>query len=267
MQVWSFASGSDGNCYVVESEGTAVIVECGRPYFQTVAFLESIAINPDSVAAIVLTHAHGDHSRSATQFASKHRVPIYASHGTLSALHLKDPTLGKAVQHGKIYTVGQLDVKPFAVPHDCREPLGFRFEAGSGRAAIATDLGWVPHNVARQFRDLDLLILEANYDPQLLENGSYPSFLKRRVSGTYGHLANAAAARAITVCGDHAPSAVWLAHLSEENNSPKHALQTVSRILRRHGQAHVQIRTTQHRRSSLRWTSNVARERQLRLFA
>src|ERR1051325_10476888 len=110
MQVWSFASGSDGNCYVVESEGTAVIVECGRPYFQTVAFLESIAINPDSVAAILLTHAHGDHSRSATQFAKKHRVPIYASNGTLSALHLKDATLGKPVQHGKTYTLGQLDV-------------------------------------------------------------------------------------------------------------------------------------------------------------
>jgi phosphoribosyl 1,2-cyclic phosphodiesterase len=267
VNVWSFASGSDGNCYVVESEGTAVIVECGRPYFQITDFLQAISIDPNNVAAIFLTHAHGDHSRSARHFSKTHRVPIFASHGTLAALHLRDLSLASPVQSGKTYTVGQLDVKPFAVPHDCREPLGFRFEGGTGRSAIATDLGWVPHNVARQFRDLDLLILEANYDPQLLENSTYPSFLKQRVSGTYGHLSNAAAARAVTLCGDHAPTALWLAHLSEENNSPKHALSTVSRILRRHGLGHVPIRTTQHRRSSMRWTSSLARERQLPLFA
>src|SRR5947207_4089216 len=266
MNVWSFASGSDGNCYVVESEGTAVIVECGRPYFQTLAFLESISIAPDSVAACVLTPALGDYACSARHFSKTHSKPIYASQGTLAALRIKERTLARPVQHGNTYTIGQLDVKPFAVPHDCREPLGFRFEGGSGRSGIATDLGWVPHNVARQFRDLDLLILEANYDPHLLENGTYPSFLKRRVSGTYGHLANAAAAGAITVCGDHAPSTVWLAHLSEENNSPKHALQTVSRILRRHGLGHVPLKTTHHRRSNLRWSSSVARERQLPLF-
>jgi phosphoribosyl 1,2-cyclic phosphodiesterase len=160
-----------------------------------------------------------------------------------------------------------MDVQPFAVPHDCREPLGFRIEAGSGRAAIATDLGWVPHNVARQFRDLDLLVLEANYDPHLLETGTYPSFLKRRVSGTYGHLSNGAAAQAIALCGDRAPHNVWLAHLSEENNSPKHAIQTVGRILKRNGLGHVPIKTTHHRRSNLRWTSNIAHERQLPLFA
>jgi phosphoribosyl 1,2-cyclic phosphodiesterase len=267
MQVWSFASGSDGNCYVVESEGTAVLVECGRPYVQVRDFLDSISIDPSAIAGILLTHAHGDHSRSARSFSRTHRVPIYASHGTLAALNLSDRALAHPVESGKTYPLGQLDVKPFAVPHDCREPLGFRFEGGSGQAAVATDLGWVPHNVARQFRDLDLLVLEANYDPHLLETGAYPSFLKRRVSGTYGHLSNAAAAQAIALCGDRAPGVVWLAHLSEQNNSPKHALQTVSRILRRQGLGHVPIRTTQHRRSNLRWTSNVARERQLPLFA
>jgi phosphoribosyl 1,2-cyclic phosphodiesterase len=267
VQVWSFASGSDGNCYLVESEGTALIVECGRPYFQIVEFLASICIDPDSVAGVVLTHAHGDHSRSARYLSETHRIPIFASRGTLGALNLQDLSLARPIESGKTYPVGQLDIKPFAVPHDCREPLGFRFEAGTGRAAIATDLGWVPHNVARQFRDLDLLVLEANYDPHLLHTGAYPYFLKQRVAGTYGHLSNAAAAEAIVTCGDHAPQAVWLAHLSEQNNSQKHALQTVSRILRRHRLGHIPLKTTHHRRSNLRWTSNVARERQLPLFA
>jgi phosphoribosyl 1,2-cyclic phosphodiesterase len=267
MNVWSFASGSDGNCYLVESEGTALLVECGRPYVQIKDLLESVNIEPDSLCGIVLTHAHGDHSRSARYLAQTHRVPIYASRGTLGALNLQDVTLARPIESGKTYPVGQLDIKPFAVPHDCREPLGFRFESGTGRAAIATDLGWVPHNVARQLRDLDLLVLEANYDPHLLHTGTYPYFLKQRVSGTYGHLSNFAAAEAIATCKDRAPGAVWLAHLSEHNNSPKHALQTVSRVLRRNGLGHVPLKTTLHRRASLRWSSAIARERQLPLFA
>jgi len=267
VQVWSFASGSDGNCYLLESEGTTLLVECGRPYGQIRDLVESVGLDLDSLGGIVLTHAHGDHSRSARTLSHTHRIPIYASHGTLGALRLGDPALVKPIESGKTYSVGQLDVKPFAVPHDCREPLGFRFESGTGRAAIATDLGWVPHNVARQFRDLDLLVIESNYDPHLLHTGAYPYFLKQRVSGTYGHLSNAAAGEAIVACHDRPPNLVWLAHLSEQNNSPRHALQTVGRILRRHGLGHVPIKTTHHRRSNLRWTSAIARERQLPLFA
>src|SRR5260221_1548446 len=266
MQVWSFASGSDGNCYLLESEGTAVLVECGRPYNQIIDFLTATGIEPDTLSGILLTHAHGDHSRSARYFSQEHGVPIYASIGPLGALQLQTPKLGRPVQSGKTYQVGQMDLKPFAVPHDCREPLGFRFESGTGRAGITTDLGWVPNNVCKQFRDLDLLVLEANYDPHLLETGTYPHFLKRRVAGTYGHLSNAAAAEAIAACGDRAPRAVWLAHLSEHNNSPKHALQTVSRALKQRGLAHLPLSTIRHRRSGLHWTSNVARERQLPLF-
>jgi phosphoribosyl 1,2-cyclic phosphodiesterase len=267
VQLWSFASGSDGNCYLVESEGTVLMVECGRPYVQIRDLLATIGMEPHDLSGILLTHAHGDHSRSARYLSDTHRVPIFASSGTLGALDLKDRSLGRPVETGRTYVVGQMDVKPFAVPHDCREPLGFRFESGSGRACITTDLGWVPANVVKQFRDLDLLVLEANYDPHLLETGTYPHFLKRRVAGTYGHLSNDAAAEAIAACGDRGPQAVWLAHLSEQNNSPKHALQTVSRVLRRRGLAHVPLKTTLHRRSKLHWTSNIARERQLPLFA
>jgi phosphoribosyl 1,2-cyclic phosphodiesterase len=267
VNIWSFASGSDGNCYLVESEGTTLLVECGRPYTQIRDLLESVSIDIHALSGIVLTHAHGDHSRSARSLSHTHRVPIFASRGTLGALNLEDATLARPIQSGKVVSVGQIDITAFAVPHDCREPLGFRFESGSGRAAIATDLGWVPHGVARQFHNLDLLIIEANYDPHLLDTGTYPYFLKQRVSGSNGHLSNAAAANAIAACRDRAPHAVWLAHLSEHNNSPRHALSTVSRILKRNGLGHVPVRTTLHRKSNMRWTSEIARERQLPLFA
>jgi phosphoribosyl 1,2-cyclic phosphodiesterase len=266
MQLWSFASGSDGNLYLIESEGTRLVVECGRPYQQVLDFLDCYGIPPESLGGILLTHAHGDHSRSAASLAHNFNVPIYASWGTLGALPLKERALGRPLLTGKTISIGEIDVKPFAVPHDCREPLGFRFESGSGRACITTDLGWVPTQVVRQFRDLDLLVLEANYDPYLLQNGTYPYFLKQRVAGTHGHLSNAAAAEAIAACGDRAPKSVWLAHLSEHNNSPKHALQTVSRVLRRYGLSHVKLTTTRHRRANLQWNSTSAYARQLRLF-
>jgi phosphoribosyl 1,2-cyclic phosphodiesterase len=266
VQLWSFASGSDGNCYLVESEGTRLLVECGRPMQQVVDYLDGLGVQPEQLNGILLTHAHGDHSRSARSLAEKFQVPIYASLGTLGALALQDPTLGRPLFTGKTLTVGDMDVRAFAVPHDCREPLGFRFESTTGRACITTDLGWVPHNVVRQFKDLDLLVLESNYDPHLLEHGDYPHFLKRRVASTHGHLSNAAAAEAIAACGDLGPRAVWLAHLSEHNNSPKHALHTVGRVLKRYGLGHVRLTTTLHRRSKLHWTSTSAYARQLSLF-
>src|ERR1700694_3827956 len=118
MHVWSFASGSDGNCYLVESEGTTLLVECGRPYQQVMDFLESVGAAAASVAGILLTPAHGDHSRSARYFSQQHQVPIYASIGTLAALDLPDRSLARPLQSGKTYPVGQMDIKPFAVPHD-----------------------------------------------------------------------------------------------------------------------------------------------------
>jgi phosphoribosyl 1,2-cyclic phosphodiesterase len=267
VQLWSFASGSDGNAYLDESEGTTLLVECGRPAQQMLDCLEGVSIATQSLAGIFLTLAHGDHSRSATTIAHKFNVPIYASYGTLGALQLTERRLARPIQHGKQFTIGDVDVKPFIVPHDCHEPMGFRFESATGRACITTDLGWVPYNVVKQFRGLDLLVLEANYDPHLLEHGTYPHFLKRRVASTHGHLSNAAAAEAIAACGDTAPNAVWLAHLSEHNYSPRHALHTVGRVLKRYGLGHVKLTTTRHRRSSLHWTSSTAHARQLILFA
>jgi phosphoribosyl 1,2-cyclic phosphodiesterase len=266
MQLWSFASGSDGNCYLLESEGTTLLVEAGRPYTQIVEYLEHHGIAPESLSGILLTHAHGDHSRAARSLSRNFRIPLFASVGTLGGLDLDLRELARPMLSGRTYTIGEFEVKPFAVPHDCHEPLGFRFESATGRACITTDLGWVPANVLKQFRDLDLLVLEANYDPHLLEHGTYPHFLKRRVASTYGHLSNGAAAEAIAACGDKAPSAVWLAHLSEQNNSPKHALNTVGRVLKRRGLSHVRLKTTRHRRSSMHWTNSVARERQLPMF-
>jgi phosphoribosyl 1,2-cyclic phosphodiesterase len=258
MQFWAFASGSSGNCFLLESEHTRLLVECGRPVSQVAAYLERCGLGPHQLDGIVLTHAHGDHSRTARDVSHLYGVPVYASPGTLDCAGLRDAALGHPLQAGRSTRVGEIEIFPFEVPHDCIEPLGFRFESDSGRACFLTDLGFVPPATQSYLVDLDLLIIEANYDPKLLDQGPYPRFLKRRVASASGHLSNQAAARAVAACGDRAPGTVWLAHLSENSNTSDHALRTVGTHLRRRGLGHVALRATRHREPSLHWDSTVA---------
>lgn len=255
MKVWALASGSSGNCFLVESEGTRLLVECGRPLKDVLRYLDSCAAAPEDLHGILLTHAHGDHSKSARELSDTFRLPVYASEGTLGCHTLRDSPFVRPVYADKPFEVGQLEIRPFAVPHDCYEPLGFRFAGAGGQAAIVTDLGWVPASVQSNLADLDLLVLEANYDPHLLYAGRYPDFLKRRVAGRNGHLSNDAAADAIVACGDRAPGAVWLAHISENSNTPQMALGAVQKTLRSRGLVDVPVSATRHRRPSLRWDS------------
>lgn len=255
MQLWTFASGSSGNCFLVESEGTHLLVECGRPLRDVLRYLEHAGVDPRDVHGAVLTHAHGDHSASARAFSDAYQVPIYASQGTLGCASLRGSSLGRVVSAGTPVAVGEILIRPFAVPHDCYEPLGYRFESHTGRVGVATDLGWVPDTARQQFEGLDVLVLEANYDPHLLHTGRYPAFLKHRVAGYRGHLSNHDTGNALAACGDRAPRAVWLAHISERNNTPRHALRTVGEILRTRGLGHTPLLATQHRRPSLYWNS------------
>lgn len=265
MKLWALASGSSGNCYLLESEGTRLLVECGRPMRDVVRYLEHCAVDPHSLSGIVLTHAHGDHSKSAREVSDRFGVPVYASIGTLGCATLRDSTRARPVAAGAPFQVGEVLVRPFAVPHDCVEPLGFRFESASGQVGVTTDLGWVPAPVQSHFSDLDLLVLEANYDPYLLHAGRYPGFLKNRVAGYHGHLSNEDAADAIASRGDRAPRQVWLAHLSENNNTPQQALSTIGGILRGRGLAHLKLLHARHRKPSLHWDS-AGRTEQLSLW-
>lgn len=266
MKVWALASGSSGNCFLVESEGTRLLVECGRSMRDVLRYLAFARVAPEQLDGILITHAHGDHIRSARQISDRFQVPVFASGGTLGRSTLRHSPLARAIESDHPFSLGTIEVHPFAVPHDCAEPLGFRLESHSARIAITTDLGWAPDSVRARFPGLDLLVLEANYDPYLLHAGRYPPHLKSRVAGYRGHLANQEAAEAIADCGDRAPLRVWLAHLSENNNTPREALATVGRILRQRGLGHVPIATAKHRKPSLAWDSAATPARQLALF-
>ena len=265
MQVWSIASGSSGNAYLVRAEGATVLVECGISLSRIAGFLRRLGITPHDLTGVLLTHDHSDHTRSARQLSDTYQVPIFATPGTLGCASLRDAALARPVGTERPFRVGDLEVSAFRVPHDAYEPVGFRITAQAATVTVTTDLGHVTGEVQRNLRDNDLLILEANHDVEMLQNGPYPTFLKRRVLGQHGHLSNAATADALAACRDRVPGEVWLAHLSPTNNRPPVALAAVSGHLQSVGLGHVTVQVAERHRPSLHWTA-TPRTRQLSLF-
>lgn len=265
MDVWALASGSSGNAYLVRSGGTLVLLECGIRLNGVVAYLAQHGVRPEDLGGILLTHEHSDHRRSARQLSDTYGVPVFATHGTLGHPSLRDSPLARVVSADRRFRLGELEVLPFPVPHDASEPVGYRLFAGEGSVCITTDLGFVPQSVARNFRGNELLVLEANHDEAMLQAGPYPGFLKRRVLGQHGHLSNEATGRALVSCGDRVPPTVWLAHLSQVNNTPAGAERDVRGHLAAAGLGHVQLEVARRNAPSLHWSS-APRVAQMRLF-
>ena len=265
MDVWSLASGSSGNSYLVRCAETLVLVECGITLRKITEFLAQREVDPASLAGILLTHEHSDHIRSARQLSDRYRVPLFATQGTLGHPSLRTSALARAVSPGRRFQVGDLVVLPFRVPHDATEPVGYRLFAREATVCITTDLGFVPEEVVPQFQDNDLLVLEANHDEEMLQAGPYPTFLKRRVLGRHGHLSNLATGRALVACGDRVAPEVWLAHLSLVNNTPTRAARDVNGHLSAAGLDHVRVEVTRRNRCGLHWSSEP-RMTQLRLL-
>jgi phosphoribosyl 1,2-cyclic phosphodiesterase len=251
----ALASGSSGNAYLLRTEGVALLVEAGLPASRLVKFLNGLGCHPGRLGGILLTHAHSDHLQGARELSDRFELPIYATAGTLGHRSLRDSPLARPLEPARTVEIEGLEVRPFSVPHDCVEPVGFRIEGGSGRVCITTDLGFVPPEVQSQLQDVDLLVLEANHDEQMLWRGRYPGFLKRRVAGELGHLSNAAAAQCLLGLGRRPPEQVWLAHLSLVNNQPRLAVRVIREALRREGLEHIAVQSAGRNRPTLSWRS------------
>lgn len=265
MELWSIASGSSGNAYLLRSEGTTLLVEAGIPASRIKAFLTHLGLSPYDLDGILLTHDHSDHIRSARQLSDTYRVPLFATAGTLGHASLREAEHARPLSDGNRVQIGDVVVLPFAVPHDAYEPVGFKIAGHAATMTVTTDLGHVPAEVQRQFRDNDLLILEANHDVEMLQDGPYPHFLKQRVLGQHGHISNLAAAQALAACRDRIPPEVWLAHLSPTNNRPAMAQEAVSAHLTTVGLGHVSVRVAERHRPSLHWQA-TPRAHQLALL-
>ncbi|MCX7624311.1 MAG: MBL fold metallo-hydrolase [Thermomicrobium sp.] len=232
MEVVCFGSGSKGNAFLVRSRRAAVLVDAG---FGPRALRDSLlrcGIGDHELAAILVTHEHSDHVRGLVGFLRRQSCPVLATSGTLQALRLEG-VRQLPLHPGRWVEIGDLAFQPVPVAHDAAEPIGLTIASASARAALFTDLGSVSDAVRAELREAHLVILEANHDRDLLENGPYPSWLKRRIASPYGHLSNDDAAEAARSCGPQL-RALWLAHLSEENNRPQLARSCVARELGLH---------------------------------
>jgi len=229
-------SGSEGNSTLIEGERTRLLVDCGISGREAARRLESVGCPPETITAIVVTHEHTDHLQGVGILSRRFNLPVYLTAGTLAACRdrLKAVAECRIFESGTAFTVGDLEVRPFSIPHDASEPVGFTFHDGNRKVGIATDLGFSTELAKRHLSACQLLVLESNHDPDMLARGPYPWELKRRIRGREGHLSNADAGALLEAILHDDLEGVVLAHLSEKNNSPDLARKAAEEVLERH---------------------------------
>lgn len=232
MITFSLQSGSNGNAIYVEAAGVRLLFDAGISGRQAKMRLAAHGRDVRAVDALVLSHAHADHTRCAGIYQHLFRLPIYVTPATLRGIR---PYAGRLddvrrFQPGEALSFGPVTVHTLPTPHDAAESIAFVIEAEGKRLGILTDLGHPFGGLSRTLRSLDAVYLESNYDPELLAVSPYPPALRARIRGAGGHLSNQEAAELLRRC-DHCFRWVALAHLSEQNNHPDLALQTHRALL------------------------------------
>lgn len=233
MRFASLGSGSRGNALVVDAGETCVMVDCGFSTRSTVERLACLGIEPERLGAVLITHEHSDHVAGVARFSARFGIPVFLTHGTFSGLGhaqslLKDYHL---IDSHQAFGLGALQVQPFPVPHDAREPVQYVFSDGARRLGIVTDCGMVTAHVIEMLHRCEALVVECNHDPAMLASSAYPASLKRRIAGNFGHLANAQAASLLAQIECSRLQHVIAAHLSEENNSVELAREALAGVL------------------------------------
>jgi phosphoribosyl 1,2-cyclic phosphodiesterase len=233
MRFASLGSGSDGNGLIVEAGGTRVLVDCGFTLTETVTRLGRLGLAPGDLAGILVTHEHDDHVGGVARFARRYDLPVHLTYGTLVALGAAASMMPRVslIDSHTPFAIGDLEIHPYPVPHDAREPSQFVFSDGDRRLGLLTDTGDSTPHIERMLSGIDALVLECNHDLELLMNGSYPPTLKRRISGRYGHLDNETAARILSGIDCSRLQHFIAAHLSAQNNTPALARAAVAAAL------------------------------------
>lgn len=233
MRFASLASGSEGNALVVESGSTRIMLDCGLGLKETVSRLNRLSLAPDDLSGILVTHEHEDHASGVVRFAKKYDIPVWLTYGTYKSDEKAYSTLSRlSVLEGyRRFGIGEIEMEPFPVPHDAREPVQFVFGDGAKRLGVITDLGSSTPHVESLLSGCDALVIECNHDSGMLARSAYPPSLIRRISGRLGHLDNESASRLLERLDQSRLQHVIAAHLSQKNNTPVLAKSALCRAM------------------------------------
>ena len=235
MDLFILSSGSCGNSAFLRHEQTRILIDAGMPLRATQRFLRRIDEELEDVEAIFITHEHGDHIRCAEVISRRCEIPVYMSNGTYRSANATvkkiPPERVHLFEPGERFTIGNFEVESVATPHDAAEPVGYVVESVHKRFGVFTDIGYVFPGLIDRVGDLDVLMIESNYDEIMLDDGPYPRQLKERIRGRNGHISNDEAARLVKDHTGDRLRCLVLSHLSEENNHPEVAVTSVKGIL------------------------------------
>ena len=238
----SFGSGSSGNCYYLQTATDALIIDIGVGLRTLKKHCRDYGISLSSVKSVLITHDHADHVKSVGSFSCEFQVPVYA---TKEVHHGIDHNycIQKKVEHdlkryivaNEMMQIGDFQIRPFPVPHDASDNVGYEIQAEGVTFVIITDVGTITDDIRESISHANYLVIEANHDVEMVQQGPYPEFLKKRILSGSGHLSNVDCGHALAENMTEQLHRVWLCHLSEENNHPELARKTVETILRSYG--------------------------------
>lgn len=232
-------SGSSGNAIYVGCDDAHILVDAGLSGTRVSQELMRIGVDPRRLDAILVTHEHADHIKGIGILSRKYDLPVFATEGTWQGMYQK---IGAVADKNRVlfdpaqdFFIGSINVTPFPIPHDANEPVGFTFGVDGAKFALATDLGCIRDGWFNQVLGADAVLLESNYDPDMLKAGPYPYELKKRILSRHGHLSNDDAGRAAAELARHGTQQIILGHLSKENNFPELALRSCELYLQQAG--------------------------------
>ncbi len=226
-------SGSKGNSTVIQGDSLTLMVDCGFSLKETTARLSAIGLSPDDIDAILVTHEHGDHIRGVSTLSRRCKIPVWASYGT-SDYFLEDDIRLNIINVHAEFLIGELMIRPVPVPHDAREPCQFVFRTKDHCFGLLTDVGAINEHILAAYQSCEAMLLEFNHDRALLMRGDYPSALKQRVGGEWGHLSNEQSCRFLQALLPGRLKFIVAGHLSESNNSPEIVASELSRLAQKY---------------------------------
>ncbi|MDF1689131.1 MAG: MBL fold metallo-hydrolase [Cycloclasticus sp.] len=229
MRFASLGSGSRGNSTLVQFDETTLMIDNGFSIKETDKRMERLGVSGKDISAILVTHEHGDHVGGVARYARRYNIPVWASHGTGAMIKNIDSV--QCFNSHKSFELGDISIEPVLVPHDAREPTQFVFRSNNLKLGVMTDTGSITQHMVDVLMDCDALLLECNYDRDMLLNGAYPESLKRRVMGDWGHLDNQQAIGLLRRLNTDRLQHLVLAHVSEKNNSHELVLDSVSQAI------------------------------------